>query len=63
MTLLKSFIAWAVLIVVLYATGEVIAADGWLTGGGFLLTLLVFFAIVSGIRDLLTLPFKNHRNG
>lgn len=62
METLKSLLIWAVLILVLYATGEVIAADGWPAGGVFLLVVLVFAAIVGGIHDLLTAPFRNRRN-
>jgi len=63
METLKSLFIWAVLILVLYATGEVIAADGWPAGGVFLLVVLVFAALVSGISDLLTLPFKKRSDG
>lgn len=62
MDLLKSFIAWAVLIVVLYATGKVIAADGWLAGGVFLLAVALFFGIIEGIRGFLSAPFSCRRN-
>jgi hypothetical protein len=59
---LKSFFVWAVLLVVLYATWQVIAADGWRAGGIFLLILLVFAAIVGGIHDILTAPFRSRRS-
>lgn len=63
METLKSLFIWAVLILVLYATGQVIAADGWPAGGVFLLVALVFAAIVVGIRDTLAAPFKNRSDG
>lgn len=61
MNLLKSFVVWAVLLVVLYATGQVIDAEGWRAGGIFLLVLLVFFGLVAGIADMLLTPFRNRR--
>jgi hypothetical protein len=61
MNLLKSFIVWAALLVVMYATGQVIDADGWLAGGVFLLVLLTFFGFVTGIADMLLTPFRNRR--
>lgn len=63
MNLLKSFFAWAALLVVLYATGQVIDADGWLAGGVFLLVLTVFFGLVAGVADMLLAPFRNRRPG
>lgn len=59
MDTLKSFIVWAVLLVVLYATWQVIDADGWLAGGVFLLVLLVFFGLCAGIANMLLIPFRN----
>lgn len=58
---LKSFVVWAVLLVVLYATGQVIDADGWLAGGVFLLVLLVFFGFCAGIANMLLTPFRNRQ--
>lgn len=63
METLKSFIVWALLLVVLYATGQVIDADGWLAGGVFLLVLLVFFGMVAGIADTLLAPLRSRRTG
>ena len=59
---LKSFVVLAVLqLVVLYATGQVIDADGWLAGGVLLLVLLVFFGFCSGIANMLLTPFRNRQ--
>jgi len=63
MSLLKSFVVWAVLLVALYAAGQVVAADGWRAGGIFLLILLVCAASVGGIHDILTAPFRSRRSG
>ncbi|GMV55033.1 MAG: hypothetical protein AMXMBFR6_08380 [Betaproteobacteria bacterium] len=63
MNLLKSFFVWAALLMVLYATEQVIDADGWLAGGVFLLVLTVFFGLVVGVADMLLAPFRNRRPG
>lgn len=63
MNLLKSFIVWAVLLMMLYATWQVVSADGWLAGGVFLLVLLVFFGLVAGIAGMLLAPFCSRRSG
>ena len=63
MNLLKSLIAWAVLIVVLYAAGQVVAAEGWLAGTIFLLVTAFFVGAVVALGDLIASPFKRRRGG
>lgn len=61
MQMLKSFAVWTVLLAVLYAAGQVVAAEGWAAGGVFLLALTLFFGFVGGLADLLAAPFRRSR--
>lgn len=62
MKLAKSLLAWAVLLGLLYVAGLVVAADGWMAGGVFLIGAVLLLALFGALFDLLTRLFK-HRPG
>ena len=53
MKLMISFLAWAVLLCLLYIAGLVVAADGWVAGGVFLLGTVLFAAVMGAIYNFL----------
>lgn len=63
METVKTAFVTSILAGVLYAAGQVVAAEGWKAGGVFLLIVIAFLSLVAGVADVLTAPFRNRRNG
>ncbi|MBS1247427.1 MAG: hypothetical protein H6R48_216 [Proteobacteria bacterium] len=62
MKLMKSLLAWSVLLGLLTIAGRVVAADGWLAGGVFLIGAVLLLALFGALFDLLSRLFR-HRSG
>lgn len=46
---------------ILYGAGQVVAAEGWISGGIFIAAVILFTSLVAGVAQILVLPFIRRR--
>jgi len=63
MKLALSLLAWAILLGLLYVAGLVIAADGWLAGGVFLVVAVLLLGLFGTLCSALTGLFRRPPGG
>jgi hypothetical protein len=63
MKLVKSLLVWAVLIGLFAIGWRVVAADGWLAGGVFLIGAVLLLALFGALFDLMSRLFRNRPGG